>query len=324
MAHEISQNASGEYEMFSGSGEVPWHRLGTIVSGLLTSQEAIKTAKLDWKVEKRIMCFNDEVQGEIETPCWATVRTDCCRYLGSVRKGYRIVQNSEAFEFFDQIVGEKKAVYDTAGALFGGKSIWIMAKLPGELFVGGNKEDSIQKYILLTNNHDGFGSVRMMQVALRVVCNNTLSAALKGATNSVSIRHTENYLVRVEDTQKALKLALGYFNDLDYVLGQLAKEEMTKKQVAGFAEKLLPDQQAGELVISRQNARTQIVRLFSEGAGNKGKSRWDCLNAVTDWVDHSRNSGITKRDQKGEGRFQSMMFGEGSRIKQKALDLLIA
>lgn len=88
---------------------------------------------------------------------FATLRTDTSDVLGVVGKDYQIVQNNEAFSFFDSIVGGNGILYETAGALGKGERIFITAKLPDYIRVG--KEDLIEKYLFLTTSHDGSGSI---------------------------------------------------------------------------------------------------------------------------------------------------------------------
>ena len=62
-------------------------------------------------------------------------------------------QNKSAFDFFDQIVQERLAIFETAGALKGGRHIWMLARLPRTLRAAG--DDEIRPYVLLANSHDG-------------------------------------------------------------------------------------------------------------------------------------------------------------------------
>ena len=173
MSHALSITEEGRAEMFSGRGIKPWHGLGTVVSGMLTSAAALDAAHLAWTVEQRPV-FADGIAAKI--PDYkAIVRTDNNAVLSIMSDKYHPIQNHEAFEFFDSVVGEGQAVYDTAGALHGGRRVWVMARLPKPLFIEG---DELERNILLVTSHDGSSTLKMMHVTTRVVCQNTLSVAL--------------------------------------------------------------------------------------------------------------------------------------------------
>src|SRR5687767_4047024 len=129
MAHNINYNdKTGKHSFFSVQ-EKPWHGLGQIVKDYPTSAEAIKHAGLDYTVEKRkLFTFDNENQNgnsdtdiiipEVEVPnFFATIRIDTDQVLGVVGKDYQIIQNVDAFNFFDAIVGGDGIQYETAGAL---------------------------------------------------------------------------------------------------------------------------------------------------------------------------------------------------------------
>ncbi len=190
---------SNQYSFFSVR-EKAWHGLGQIVTDYPTSAEAIKYAGLDYTVEKRkLFTYDTENQNanrdteivipEVDVPDYfATIRTDNDTVLGVVGKDYEVVQNIEAFSFFDSIVGGDGIQYETAGALGKGERIFITAKLPGYIKVGN--ADLIEQYLFLTTSHDGLGSITAAFTPVRIVCNNTLNAALRNHSNSIKIRHT--------------------------------------------------------------------------------------------------------------------------------------
>ncbi|MFR1445981.1 DUF932 domain-containing protein, partial [Acinetobacter baumannii] len=65
-----------------------------------------------------------------------TYRPDTNAILGDrLGKDYEVVQNIDAFSFFDAIVGGEGIQYETAGALGKGEKIFITAKLPGYIKV---------------------------------------------------------------------------------------------------------------------------------------------------------------------------------------------
>ena len=197
MAHNINFNErTGRYSFFSVQQKA-WHGLGQIVEQYPTSAEAIKHAGLDYEVVKSPLFTKgsdiiETVGGievgssELEVPnCFANIRTDNNTVLGVVGKDYHIVQNREAFSFFDAIVGGGEGIlYETAGALGKGERIFITAKLPDYIRVG-NGDDVTEKYIFLTTSHDGSGSITAAFTPIRIVCQNTLNASLRRDRKSV-------------------------------------------------------------------------------------------------------------------------------------------
>lgn len=182
--HNINYNERTEKHSFFSVKQKAWHGLGQIISDYPTSAEALQYAGLDFAVEKRPLFtyssdnFNGDAENsiiipEIEVPdFFATIRTDTEQPLGVVGKDYEVVQNVEAFSFFDEIVGASSGIlYETAGALGRGERIFITAKLPDYIKVG--RKDCIEKYLFLTTSHDGTGSIIIAFTPIRIVCQNS-------------------------------------------------------------------------------------------------------------------------------------------------------
>ena len=215
MAHNIFLNEQTGRHSFFSVQQKAWHGLGKIVQDYQTSAEAIQFAGLDYEVVKSKLYAVGTSLSITETGIlpveknirirkhFATMRTDNNEVLGVVGKDYEVVQNADAFSFFDSIVGGGDGIlYETAGALGIGERIFITAKLPDYIRVGNN--DVIEKYLFLTTSHDGSGSITAAFTPIRIVCQNTLNAAMRGLTGAVKIRHTANAKLRLEQAHKIL------------------------------------------------------------------------------------------------------------------------
>lgn len=313
MSHEISiQN--GKAEMFSGNGKLPWHGLGQVVSGLLTASEAIQAAGLQWAVNAQPVSVNGQVLSLTEYQ--AVCRADTGGCLGIMKGRYEMIQNSEAFNFFDAIVGQGRATYETAGALRCGKQVWILAKYNGEIKIS---DDMHRMWCLLVTSHDGSQALSCQWVTERVVCANTLSIALRGKKNCIKIRHTANWANKEEEAKRVLGLTEDYFTVLQRELATLQNHSMSADEMNDFARLLYPAKDEKEVPTRTSNMRWGTARLFDRGAGNHGATRWDALNAVTDWADHNS----TLRGENST-RLESSTSGSAAELKQRAFDLLSA
>lgn len=323
MGHNININ-NGKASVFA-VGEKPWHGLGTIVEKAVTSADAMKLAGLDYEVVKQPI-FIQGPKGNIQVKdAFATVRTDTNVPLGVVGNRYTVLQNREAFNFTDALVGIKEAMYHTAGALGQGEIVWILAKLNGLIEVV--KNDITEKYLLLMNRHDGTGSLIIKWTGIRVVCQNTLDMALSKADGeiSTSTRHTISMGSKVEEIRKALGIISAKEKIFAEAAKRLATVQLTTEAWENYlkALKLAPQgDEEGRAKTMIAKVLDQMNELFEKGHGNdlpgvKG-TLWGGFNAVAEYVDYHRRA--TGSD---ENRAKGILLGSGNQLKQKAWDLAI-
>lgn len=318
MSHEIES-------MFYVRREgIPWHRLGTPVEGIVTSVEALVKAGLDWSVSLQPIFTRDPRTGEL-VPILdrrATVRFSDGSILGVVSNEYKLLQNVEAFQFFDEIVGEGEAVYHTAGSLLGGRRIWILAKLPGTIQVVG--DDMVERYLLLSNGHDGTVAVHIGFTPIRVVCANTLSMATNSmetdrtASRLVVLEHRGDLTGRFAETRKLLGIINARYDEIKERMRLYAATQMTLSQQLTYCETVFSkvgddSQSAHNLRMDRLFGKT--VNLLETGygvdiPGVKG-TLWHVNQAVVELIDYHGRF-------KGDRQLHSMWFGLGAQVKQRA------
>jgi phage/plasmid-like protein (TIGR03299 family) len=298
-------------------GEVPWHRLGTKLDKPATAAEAIQAANLDYPVELRPLKAVMKGRSTLEVPNhFATVRTDESNaVLGIVGSRYEVIPNVAAFSFFDGLVDRDEAIYHSAGVLGAGERCWILSKLPGYIRVG--KNDLLDKYVLLVNSHDGSSPTVAKLTSVRVVCQNTLTAALTGSEQSVSIRHTANAVQKLEEAHKILGLYNSLYSQLDFIFNRMALAKVTDKQLLDYVKKLVPDNEDAMKSSRTSNIRTAILDLHESGRGAQlaRGTLWGALNAVAEYTDHVQGS------QNPEKALKSIWFGSAERTKKQAFQL---
>ena len=253
MAHNLNYNEQTAKHSFFSVKEKAWHNLGQVIKDYPTSAQAILHAGLDYEVEKRKLFTPSLQDSNIEVPNYfSTVRTDNDAVLGVVGKDYQIVQNKDAFSFFDAIVGGDGMLYETAGALGKGERLFITAKLPDYIRVG--KEDLIEKYLFLTTSHDGSGSITAAFTPIRIVCANTLNAALRNQTNTVRIRHTSNAKQRLEQAHKVMGMTDVLSIQMEAIFNYWSKMRISDNEVKKLIQSALAPSK--ELLKNLQDGRT--------------------------------------------------------------------
>lgn len=340
MAHNINFNEQTDKHSFFSVKEKAWHGLGQIVEGYPTSAEAIKFAGLDYKVEKRKLFTydnennngnpdNDIIIPEIEVPnFYATMRTDTEQVLGVVGKDYEVVQNGEAFSFFDAIVGGDGIMYETAGALGKGERIFITAKLPDYIKVGN--DDLIEKYLFLTTSHDGFGSITTAFTPIRIVCNNTLNAAFRNCSNSIKIRHTQNAKERLEEAHKVMGISNRLSGYLETAFNQWAKVRITDEKVKQLIQlamvpnkEVMHNLQVGQLDELSTNFKNMCDNVYEYAMTSPTQQTettkgtvFGAYNAITGYFQNVRSY----KDE--EAKLKSLLFGGTGQLRtQKAFHL---
>ena len=314
MGHNLN-TSNGKASMFY-VGETPWHKLGTKLDNPATAQEALEAAHLNYTVERcPILSLSRSNKLKDVLNHYATIRSDTEEVLGLVGSRYEIIQNRDAFSFFDALVGLDQAIYHTAGALGKGERIWILAKLPDYIRVG--KNDVVEKFLLLTNSHDGSSLACAKLTPIRVVCSNTLSAALDGSEQEVRIRHTPNAPAKLEEAHKLLGLTNKLYEDLGAIFNRMALSQLSERQLIEYVNALIPSNPDAENHARTEKARNIIRNLheFGQGAEMSKGTLWGAYNAVAEYTDHINR---TENDSK---QLKNIWFGSGERLKRRAFAL---
>lgn len=264
--------------------EKPWHGLGTMVAEAPNSKDALRLAGLNWKVlQEPVYTENEElIQGYK-----ANVRDTDRKVLGVVTDRYKVIQNEEAFAFTDTLLG-KGVRYETAGSLQEGRRVWMLARLPREFIIGGER---ISPYMVFSNTHDGSGAVKTALTPIRVVCNNTLNLALRTAKRSWSMIHTGDISGKIEEAKNTLLLADEYMTALGQEFENLRKIKLSEKQVLDYIKILLPMEENYSLLQKRgvEKLRADMKMRYFDAPDLKdvGNNGYRFVNAVSDFATHS-------------------------------------
>lgn len=327
MAHGLEFNEAKGTVSFASAREIAWHKLGQIVDSAMTTKEAIELANLDYTVDKKPLHI--EVGGKyIEVPRkFATYRTDNNQPLGVVGEKYEILQNKDAFAFFDPILEKDEAFIETAGVLNDGARIFITAKLPAHINILGN-DDLIDQYILITTSHDGNTGTTVMFVPIRVVCQNTLNFALKKYKNKVSIKHTSNQMERLKQAHQIMGLQNSYAKEISEIFYKMANtkatdEIMEKIIVNGLADnasnvKRYYDDSLKQSTRFRNNVESAIAYALNHPTQNNSSTKgtvFGALNAVSGYFQN-------EFDWRGnyENKMESIIEGRVNKKNMQAFE----
>jgi phage/plasmid-like protein (TIGR03299 family) len=290
-----------------------WHNIGVRVEKEVTAKEAIELAKLDYNIIKLPLYVNHNNEFIKSEEFYGNFNSANNKLLGTVTDRYKIVQNTEAFEFFDSVVKSGEAIYHSAGALGNGERVWILAKLPKNILLF--KDDIVEQYLLLTNSHDGKGSLLMYFTPIRVVCQNTLLASYKDAKDGISIRHTGNIKDKIDEARRILGLAIDFYKIFETDIGKMAEKKLTLSEANQYFNRVLEIKDENEISTQLTNTKDALHYLFRNGKGNTSEevkdTVWAGYNAVTEFADHFKTF-------RKDNRVKSILFGSSAVLKQRA------
>ena len=332
------------------------------VSECRSSAEVMEKAGLAWGVEKCEMyanmpCNNTELMQGIEEGtfientldgsrmlrkcenAYGIYRTDINIPLGLVKERYEPVQNIDAFKFFDNAIGKNEAIWQTAGCFGYGERIFVSAKLPDNILVNG---DPVDNYLVFTNSHDGSSGVKILFTPIRVVCQNTLNAAIRTAQNYVSFRHTKSVHSNIDIaheilgiTRKQIEIVSEAYNAMSKIkvddkkaieimanvifteaeLMRLKQTNHTPEQVAQRYHWAISD---AELSTQKVNILSNMLQYYNLGPGQKEimGTGWGVYGAITGYYSNIDNT-------EKEKRMDTLLYGDRSRKIQQAGEYIL-
>ena len=304
-------------------GQVPWHGLGKPVPKDLPAEQMIRAAGLDWRVDLRQARGARQINKKGEFSRYEVVRMprhgtpESEILLGVVSRRYQPLQNVEAFQFFDPIVGEGKAYFETAGALGEGERIWVMAKMPEAMKIV--RGDDCFKYLLLSNTHTGEGSVTVKFTTVRVVCQNTLMLAMEDGQKAYHVRHSKIMQFRLDELAEFLAITQDVFMKAEAEFKRLAKVAMIEKRLEHYLEAVFPRTEAQKKKGTYPPRWGFVEEVFETRPdlqldGVRG-TLWGAYNAITAFEDYMQ----PQQEELPDQRLERTWYGSGADIKLKAL-----
>ena len=318
MAHEL-EIINGQASM-AYAGTTPWHGLGTPLeeADLYDWQKASVKAGLNWEAELVPLATTDNATGVTHK---AVRRSTDGKVLGVVGPRYTILQNQDAFKWFQPFLEAKEAVLHTAGSLRGGSRIWVLAKLNREPLVIA-PGDEVEKYLLLSHSHDGSLAVRVGFTPQRVVCSNTLAMAHNSdASRLLRFRHTKDIHENLANIREVINLANQQFQATAEQYKLLARKSVNQADLAKYVKKVFKVEEGKDAGTRMNNIMEEIVSLAEAGRGNDLPSvrgtLWTAYNGVTEWLSYQRG-------HNQQNRLNSLWFGESANMNRLALETALA
>lgn len=299
-----------------------WHKLGTVLDHPMTSKEALEAAGLNWRIIQQPVARWNGKEFILEPNFVFNVREDLDIPFCVVSKKYRVVQNYEAFAFLDALVENHEMLYEAAFSIRNGKRVVLLARLPGvDNVVEG---DSILRYILMSLDHNGTGSIVVKPTPVRVVCANTLAMALRGTERELRIPHRSNLDEKLEAVRHILAKSNKQFEEYLKKCKALVNKRINLGDWLSYLDALVPKISSDKhkrKAKKIEEARVQINEIFhNQRQEIVGRTAWAAFNAVSEWVDHHSRKGRTEQ-KKLEAQLFDIFYGNGSKLKQKAFAL---
>lgn len=322
MAHEI--DTTGRIARAAFARTPAWHNLGKVLPDSMDLDEGFQAAGLDWEVGLKPL-YTEEDGGYREIKGRkVVVREDSKAPLGIVSNGWQPVQNAGLKEFIRSVVGQG-ARLESLGSLRGGKRVWFLLDLKRSY--EPIKGDPVHQYLVFGNGHDGVTKLRGLGTGVRVVCQNTWSAALDGSdgenrNKGISFRHDGtigNY------TEKARQYIEELFKTHDQRKEQaeaLAKMvKMNDSKMGAFFVRQLKRIQVKEekAVKAALDTLAQFQASETNTIGGMAGTGWAAFQTWSEYLDYRPS----KRDSQA-ARWESNLFGEYARSKANAWQELLA
>ena len=315
-----------------GSRGLPWWvgtpedtaRLKTELAELATGAEIREAAGLDFEVVKQPVYAG---RRKLRVPGkYATVRTDIDLPLGVVGDHYQVIQNSELDGWGDALVDSGEAKYETAGALRDGRVVFFSMELSSiDLKIAGSKVDeTVQTYLLLTNSHDGSKALEALITPVRVVCMNTLNAAIGARKAYFRMRHTGSIEGKIAAARQALGITFSYLDGFKEVAEELSLKRVVDAQVDEILRGTVwPTTVESEKQLALTSAGKALELYHSSPTleGIRGTA-WGVLNAVAEYADHEASFKSRGVSTAADIRANSILWGEAHYAKDRAMEAL--
>lgn len=341
MAHQV--------ETMAFVGQTPWHGLGNQLPQNQPIEVWAQQAGMDWRIESSNVSYmaKNERGQNILMPYEdqrVLYRSDTHAPLSVVSQRYQEVQPMEILEFYRDLTEQSGFELETAGVLKGGRKFWALARTGQSAAL--KSKDVSNGYILLATACDGTLATTAQFTSVRVVCNNTLSIAIRGQNSGegvVKVPHSTKF--DAEKIKQQLGISIKTWDEHMYEMKQLSQRKVTQQEAAAYFDAVFNnttmstigqeesiiqyylkaasmDKKSNSKSEPNGRAMSKAMEMFNgQGRGAELSSAKDTayglLCSITEFVDHERRA--MSRDH----RLNSAWFGAGANIKQRGLEQVL-
>lgn len=291
-------------DMVSNGGTTPWHGIGTVIDESCDGRRALEIARLDWDVRKGVMIDGETfepipqrfvLKADFADGTSGTIGVDGDTATPQVVSDtYEVLQNTELADIVDHL----GLNVQTAGSMWGGRFVWMLADLGASPRFDGSGED-MHRWLLASTWH-GSGAFRIEGVNIRVVCENTLRMAQQGHGAQLfhSIRHTRNADLYLKEAKRALTETYQAFDEFDEWAASLMAQPFTTEDmrhivvpaVFGPMPKADAGARAQRNAVEKRRALGNIWRSETVAA-----NKWGAIQAVNEYEQHIQGTPSAQR-----------------------------
>jgi phage/plasmid-like protein (TIGR03299 family) len=292
-----------------------WRDFGVLVTGQKTAASAMQKARLGWNVcSKEIQVVDGpKIEGRV-----AIVRSDTNDVLGIVNSSYKSVQNLNVFSFLDKFVQNGDAIFHAAGFIGKGEKVWLLLKLLDNIKLPSG--DSIQKFILFSNAHDGRGAIRAYFLPIRESSQTLMNISFgKRVEQGIALRHVGKVQQRIDESKKIFDLAEKFYENFEDSICKLYKSVFNARKIEMFIESTFSAYSLDSTRAKNNLAKIkQQHELESKKFPSSSNSAWSWFCSVTNYIDFERLSKGSNHSKKVSNHLESLFWGNGLLLKQKA------
>lgn len=316
-------------ETMAYAGDTPWHLLGHQLPPKQPLEIWAQKAGMDWTICETPVHYMSERTGGIQAlksfeEQKVLYRSDTKSALSVVGSRYQVVQPQAVLEFYRDLTEVSGYEMETAGVLKAGRKFWALARTGQRTVLKGS--DTVEGYLLLATSCDGSLATTVTPTTVRVVCHNTLTMAISGASsNAIRVPHNTSFDAGAIKHQ--LGIAVSQWDNFMHRMKLLSERKVKTKEVEAYIQRVLYKPELNRATASKADAHSlpralaagKVLELY-EGKGRGAElaaargTTWGLLSAMTEYVDHER------RARSREYRLDSAWFGQGAALKQRALD----
>lgn len=315
LGKEASEDSRFNVDKFGEDAGILW---SVVKVPLVTTPRAQAMVNYSFALRQDDNC--PEVKPDVDE-C-AVCRVDTKQILGVVGSRYTPLQNIKALDWFRPWVENKLLGLNTAGSLFNGKKVWVLADFINDPLIQIVPGDDIKKFLLLSNSHDGTTALRLGLTPIRVVCANTLAMSHRSSESKlIRLRHSSQIEQNLENMRAIIDLANKDFAATAEQFKLLASKDINQSDLRKYVRVLVQGEKDSikswdDIPTRTQNIVKQIEKNM-DSSRNKGQGTWwKAFNAFNEYLNYEQGRNVNNR-------LNSLWFGTNEVANRKALELAL-